>query len=306
MARWHDHLMPVSDAMTRTTEMAMKAHAAGLMMAAGLFSCGDGLGGFLVSDAKEVEMGAGVDQQLRLEYRLAAVNDPSTKWLVQFIAPLVQGSAQFRDPNDIGGYKVAIIVDDELVNAFAAPGGYTYVSTGLILQAASCGEIAGVMAHELAHVTERHSVKAIEEAYGLQVVSEFFLGEGLASDAAQTIYGFLSNTQFSQEHEAESDAVGLQISHDAGYNPYGLVDFFSKLLALSGGNEPPEFLSSHPATADRIAAVTSAIESRYGNEVNPGTTQTYDCLGTTMNLAQLKAHVSSGSIAVEPGTGPQP
>jgi len=286
--------------------MMMKAHATVMMMAAGLVSCGDGLGGFFVSDAKEVEMGAGVDQQLRLEYRLADRGDPATTWLVQFIGPLVQASAQFRDPADIGGYKVAIIVDDELINAFAAPGGYTYVSTGLIRQAATCGEIAGVMGHELAHVTERHGVKSLEASLGIQAVSEFFFGEGLANDAAQTIYAFLQNTKFSQAHEAEADAIGLRIAHDAEYNPYGLVDFFSMLLALSAGNEPPKFLSSHPATADRMTSVTNAIESRYGAEVNPGSTQTYDCLGTTMNLAQLQAHVASGNIAIEPGTGPQP
>ncbi len=269
-------------------------------------TCGDGLGGFLVSDEQEVEMGAGVDQQLRAEYRLAAADDPSARWLVELIGPLAQASAQFRDPNAIGGYKVAIIVDDQLINAFAAPGGFTYLSTGLILQSETCAEIAGVMGHELAHVTERHGVKSIEEAYGLQVVSEFFLGEGLAADAAQTIYAFLSNTTFSQEHESEADAVGLQVAHDAGYNPYGLVDFFAKLLALQGENMVPQFLSSHPATDARIASVTSQIESRYGDSVNPGTTQTYDCVGTAMSLEQLKAHVRSGQIAVDPTTGPQP
>ena len=276
-----------------------------MVMALGAVSCGDGLGGFLVSDAKEVEMGAGVDQQLRAEYYLAAPEDAASQWLVDFIAPLAEASAEFRDPADIGGYKVAVIVDDTLINAFAAPGGYTYISTGLILQSATCAEIAGVMGHELAHVTERHSVKSIEEAYGLQVVSEFFLGDNLASDAAQQIYGFLANTQFSQAHESESDAVGLQISHNAGYNPYGLVDFFAKLLAISG-EAPPKFLSSHPATTERIASVTRDIENRYGDSVNPGSTQTYDCIGTDLTLAQLKAHVSSGNIAIAPGTGPQP
>ncbi len=271
----------------------------------GITSCGDGLGGFLVSDAQEVEMGAGVDQQLRAEYYLAGPEDPATQWLVEFIAPLAQASAEFRDPADIGGYKVAIIVDDTLVNAFAAPGGFTYLSTGLILQSATCAELAGVMGHELAHVTERHGVKSIEEAYGIQVVSEFFLGENLASDAAQQIYQFLANTSFSQEHESESDAVGLQISHNAGYNPYGLVDFFTKLLAISG-EAPPKFLSSHPATADRITSVTRDIENRYGDSVNPGSTQTYDCVGTEFSFAQLKAHVSSGNITIAPGTGPQP
>lgn len=276
-----------------------------LLTVAGPLSCGGGLGGVLVSNEKEVEMGAGVDQQLRAEFRLAAGSDPAAQWLAQFIGPLVQASAQFRDPNLIGGYKVAVIVDDALVNAFAAPGGYTYISTGLILQSETCAEIAGVMGHELAHVTERHGVKAIEEAYGIQFVSELFLGEGLASDAAQTIYLFFQNTQFSQEHESEADSVGLRISHDGGYNPYGLVDFFQRLLALQDGPQPPKFLSSHPATSDRITEVTDQIESRYGQAVDPGTTQTYDCIGTSMKLEQLKAHIRSGQIAIEPGTGPQ-
>lgn len=279
----------------------MKGVGTGTVLAvSALVSCGDGLGGFLVSDAKEVEMGLGVDGEIRKAYRLATASDPATQWLVQFVAPLAAASTEFRDPADIGGYKVAVIVDDTLVNAFAAPGGYTYLSTGLILQSATCAEIAGVMGHELAHVTERHGVKSMEEAYGLAIISEWFLGEGLAADAAQTIYQFLSNTQFSQAHESEADAVGLRIAYGAGYNPYGLVDFFAKLLALSGGAEVPEFLSSHPATQARIDSVSSQIESRYGDSVNPGTTQTYDCVGTTMNLAQLKAHVSSGQIAVDP------
>jgi predicted Zn-dependent protease len=271
-----------------------------------LTSCGDGLGGLLISDEQEVEMGLGVDQEIRKEYKLAAASDPAAQWLVQFIAPLATASTQFREPNDIGGYKVAVIVDDTLVNAFAAPGGYTYLSTGLVLQAETCAEIAGVMGHELAHVTERHGVKSIEEAYGVQVISEWFLGEGLASEAAGTIWSFLQNTTFSQEHEAEADSVGLRISHDAGYNPYGIVDFFTKLLALEGENVVPQFLSSHPATADRIADVAAQIESRYGDSVNPGTTQTYDCIGTSMSLEQLKAHIRSGRIAVDTGTGTQP
>lgn len=273
-------------------------------LALGWAACGDGLGGFLISSEQEVELGVGVDQELRKEYRIAKVDDPATVWMQGFIGKLVASSTSFRDPNEIGGYKVAVIVDDELVNAFAAPGGFTYITTGLILQSATCGEIAGVMGHELAHVTERHSVKSIEEAYAVSIVSEWFLGEGVSSDVAQTVYAFLANTQFSQEHESEADLVGLQISHDSGYNPYGLVDFFSKLLALSGGSEVPEFLSSHPPTGERITAATNEIERRYGDSVNPGTTQTYECVGTNLTLAQLKAHIQSG-ITVEPGTGPQ-
>jgi predicted Zn-dependent protease len=248
-------------------------------------------------------MGQGVDGQLRLEYRLAAAEDPATQWLAQFVAPLAAASVEFRRPENFGGYKVAVIVDDGLINAFAAPGGFTYISTGLILQSTTCAEIAGVMGHELAHVTERHGVKNIEEAYAAKIISEWFLGEGLARDAAQTIYAFLANTQFSQAHESEADSVGLRIAYGAGYNPYGLVDFFAKLIALQGGVQMPQFLSSHPANEKRIQDVSAEIERRYGDTVDPGTTQSYGCLGTTLSLEQLKAHISSGNIAIQPGTG---
>ncbi|MCB9731092.1 MAG: M48 family metalloprotease [Deltaproteobacteria bacterium] len=268
-----------------------------------LMGCGGGLGGYLISNEQEVQMGQGVDQEIRKEYKLAAPDDPITTWASGLVQPLVAGSAGFRDPNQFGGFKVHVILDDELVNAFAAPGGYTYISTGLILQAANCGEIAGVMGHELAHVTQRHGVKAIEGAYAVSIISGWFLGDGLASDAAQTIYAFLSNTQFSQEHEAEADAVGYQIAFNGGYNPYGLVDFFSKLLALSGGSAPPQFLSSHPATQDRINDVTKAIEARYGDTVNPGTTQTYECVQTNMTLAQAQARISGGQVVQDPNSG---
>jgi len=279
-----------------------------LALAAGALSanaCGDGLGGYLISNAQELELGASVDQQLRYEYHIATPEDAATIWATELVASLVPSSAQFRDPAEIGGYKVAVIADDELVNAFAAPGGFTYISTGLILQAQDCAEITGVLGHELGHVTERHSVKQLEEQYAVSVIAEWFLGEGIANDVANGIYGFLSSTQFSQEHEAEADSVGLQIAYGAGYNPYGLTDFFEKLLALSSGLEVPTFLSSHPATQDRIDDTSAEIEKRYGDAVNPGTTQTYGCLGTTMTLQQIQAHIQGG-LAITPGTGEGP
>lgn len=248
-------------------------------------------------------MGVAVDQQLHAEYRIATPDDPSTVWMQQFIGRLVESSRTFRDPAEIGGYKVAIVADDALVNAFAAPGGFTYISTGLILQASSCAEIAGVMGHELAHVTERHGVKMVEESYAVGTISGWFLGEGMAADVAEGLYAFFANTQFSQDHENEADKIGLQIAYGAGYNPYGLADFFAKLLALEGGTSIPTFLSTHPATQDRIDAVGQEIERRYGTQVDPGTTQTYECVGTSLTLAALKAHITSGQLAVIAGTG---
>ncbi len=258
-----------------------------LIGALALGALGTGCGGALISNQQEKQIGAGVDEQIEKEYTVLSANDPVAKWAVAFVEPFSQASTSFRDPADFDGYKVEVIADDQLINAFAAPGGYVYISTGLIKAADDCAEIAGVMGHELAHVTQRHSARQIEKAYAAQIVSDFFLEDGLTKTAAETLFGFLQATKFSRDHEREADEVGLQISKRAGYDPDGLARFFQKLLAQ--GSSPPEFLSSHPATADRIKDVRASIKSRYGN--NPGGST---ACRTAMKLPQIKAHLSGG------------
>ncbi len=255
-----------------------------------------GCGGF-IGNKQEVEIGQGVHKELRKEYKLVDRSDPVAKWAVDFVKPLEAASSEFRDPKDIGGYKVSVISDDTLLNAFAAPGGFTYISTGLILAAKSCAEIAGVMGHELAHVTERHGVKRVEGAYATEQLAGFFLDEGLAKDAAITIYGLLSATKFSRDDESEADSVGLRISYAAGYDPHGLAEFFRKLLTGEDGMNI-EFLSSHPATDARIKSVTNEIKRRFGPDAKK---QARDCL-TSLSLAQVKARIKNG-VKTAAGTG---
>ena len=202
------------------------------------------------------------------EYKLIKPSHSLGKWATEFLRPLTKASNRFRSVNSVGGYRVYIIADDELINAFAAPGGYTYISSGLILAADNCAEIAGVMGHELAHVTERHSVKKLESAMAVQTASGVLLGEGSGSQTAQAVWAFFQNTTFSREDETEADEVGLQISKEAGYDPFGLANFFKKLMA-QGGNGP-EFLSSHPASSKRVKRVEASIRRRYGKKARAG------------------------------------
>lgn len=253
-----------------------------------------GCGGALISNQQELQIGAGVDEQIETEYRIVSASDPVAQWARDFVAPFATASKKFRNPSEFDGYKVEVIADDDLVNAFAAPGGYVYISTGLIKQARTCAEIAGVMGHELAHVTERHSARQLEKAFAAQLASDFFLDDGLTKTAAETIFGFLQATKFSRDHEREADQVGLQISRDAGYDPDGLARFFEKLLALQKGAQPPEFLSSHPATDERIRDVRAAIQKRYGK--NPGGAS--ECK-TSMKLAALQQRINGGQIQVQ-------
>lgn len=253
-----------------------------------------GCGGALISDKQELQIGAGVDQEIEKEYRIVAASDPLAKWAKEFIKPFATASKQFRNPNDFKGYKIEVIADDKLVNAFAAPGGYVYISTGLIKQASDCAEIAGVMGHELAHVTERHSAQQIEKTFAVQLASDFFLEDGLTKTAAQTLFQFIQATTFSREHEREADDVGLRISRDAGYDPDGLARFFQKLLKLQRGSAPPEFLSSHPATDDRIRDVRAAIKKRYGNKPGGAT-----ACKTAMKLPELQQRINGGQVKTQ-------
>ena len=278
------------------------------VLSAGLVAC-DGLGGLLISNARELEIGQSVDLEIEKTYRIVDSSSPVAQWAVQLVAPLQAASVDFRDPGEFAGYKVEVIDDPQLLNAFAAPGGFTYLSTGLILEATSCGEIAGVMGHELAHVTSRHSVEQMESSFLGAGIAEILFGDSLLGDIAGTLWGFIQGTTFSRDHEAESDEVGLQVAFNAGYNPYGLVDFFDHLVQLeqaSGGISIPEFLSSHPASEDRVRDVSASIERRYGGAVQRGTTQTYSCVGTALQLHDIQAMILAGNLPVKRGTGTAP
>ena len=258
-----------------------------------------GCGGALISNTQELQIGKGVDNQLKKEYSLVQSSDPVAKWAKELVQPLVKASSPFRNPKEVNGYQVAVIADNKLVNAFAAPGGYTYLSTGLILGARDCAEIVGVMGHELAHITQRHGAKSIEKAFAVQTILGFFLEEGLGANAAMLIFQFLQNTKFSRNDENEADSVGLQIAYGAGYDPRGLADFFSVLLKGSKGSMP-EFFSSHPATTKRISAVKQQIKQRYGSK---GTKKlSRKCL-TKMSLADVKKYIESGNMKVIRATG---
>lgn len=263
--------------------------------------------GSLISNTKELEIGRGVNVEIEKQYRIVERQDALSKWARDLVGVLSVASTQFRDPAEFEGYKVEVIADDALVNAFAAPGGFTYISTGLILQAKTCAEITGVLGHELGHVTQRHGVKSLETVMAGEELSKLILGEGLAADAAKTLWAILNSTQFSQEHENEADEVGLQIAHDSGYNPFGLVDFFTKLLSMeSGGGGMPQFLSSHPATKDRIRAVSQRIKDTYGAAVVAGKTQTYECRGTDLPLAAVQERIRKKDYGVRAGAGTEP
>jgi len=160
------------------------------------------------------------------------------------------------------------VVKDESLNAFALPGGHIVLNTGLIMQAQRPEEILGVVAHEIAHVTQQHGIRNVLEGAGLYVILTSLFGDvtGIAA-VLMNNSAFLLKQQFSREFEREADALAVQYLVEANIDPSGLHAFFARLQAMeeaSGMNEITEtlsILSTHPATSERMDALDKIIDS---------------------------------------------
>jgi predicted Zn-dependent protease len=166
------------------------------------------------------------------------------------------------------------LIRDQQINAFALPGGFIGVNTGLILAAQSESELAGVMAHEIAHVTQRHIARMIAQQKQSQILSIAALAVAIlaaraSSDAAMAAGAFgqaglaQSQLNFTRDNEREADRVGFQILDRAGYDPHAMAVFFERLQRATrlyeGG--APSYLRTHPLNYERIADIQSRAQS---------------------------------------------
>jgi predicted Zn-dependent protease len=146
------------------------------------------------------------------------------------------------------------IVDDDNINAFATMGGFVYVNKGLMMAADNEAQLASVIGHEIGHIVAKHSIKQMRQmaiAAGVASVA------GLDRNAAIQIGVELAlRRPHSRQAEYEADKLGLQMLGNAGYAQSAMIDFMKKLLSKSS---PPTFLSTHPATSDRIAVMRQSI-----------------------------------------------
>ncbi|MBH0195420.1 MAG: M48 family metallopeptidase [Nitrospira sp.] len=163
-------------------------------------------------------------------------------------------------PNNPYKFQVTVVKSD-VVNAFALPGGYIVVFTGLMKKADSGEEVAGVMGHELNHVLQRHGLERIVKQLGLVAVVSIVLGDhqGLAGMMKQLGVELLT-LKFGREQETEADLTGLQLLHRAKIDPSGMIRFFELLSEKDEGRT--EWLSTHPmsgARAERLKAELAAM-----------------------------------------------
>ncbi|MCC0178933.1 M48 family metalloprotease [Waterburya agarophytonicola K14] len=212
-----------------------------------------------ISDEQEVEIGKQTNQQVLSQYRL--YNNPQIQ---EYVKNLGQELLANSDSRDIP--FTFQVVDSNEVNAFATPGGFVYVTTGLLKTAENRAQLASVMAHEIAHINERHGIDSLKQAVAARGMATVAGVE--TSVLAQTAYQLAVDLPQSRSFEYEADSSGLKILQQSGYPSQAFADFLAK---LEGGGGTPQFLRTHPSSENRIEAISqdntdSAIDNNKGQD----------------------------------------
>ena len=223
--------------------------ACALVIALGVSACG-------VSQRQEVELGQ--QESARIQQQLPLVQDAV---VTQYVTTLGNQIASHTSRADLQWQFY--VVNTDVVNAFALPGGIIYVNRGIIARADRMDELAAVLGHEIEHVVQRHSVKQMQQMQGANVGVALAciltnVCNNKAASAAINVGGAAVFARFSREDEIQADDGGFQNVINAGIDPTGMLTFFQKLLAedeQGGDSNVSSWFASHPGTQDRITNV---------------------------------------------------
>src|SRR5262249_1280882 len=212
-----------------------------------------------VSLQKEIALGRELARQVESDSHL--VKDPEISEYVNRVAQNIVRNSDSKVP-----FTVKVIDSDE-INAFALPGGFFYVNSGLILAADDEAELAGVMAHEIAHVAARHGTEQASKGQLLNYVAIplIFVGGpiGYGIQQAANLLVPLTFLKFSRGMEEEADYLGVQYLYKTGYDPGAMVTFFEKLQAKEKAKpgSMSKLFATHPPTGERIGKVEDTIST---------------------------------------------
>lgn len=232
--------------------------------------------GAIVSPSEERYLGE--ELMRRIRQSLLLVEDPEITEYIQSLGYQLVASSDTPTQD-----FTFFVINDNSINAFAAPGGFIGINSGLILTTDSESELASVMAHEIVHVTQRHLARAIEKANKMNlpataalIAALILAGKNSQAGQAALVTTMAGNTQnqlnFTRAHEQEADRLGMEILADAGFNPQSMPAFFEKLQQASRfyDNRLPELLKTHPVTLSRIADSRNRAEQYPVNKKPPG------------------------------------
>ena len=253
-----------------------------------------------IGDPSQAEFGSdeerkmGLDIMRRLRERGAVMDDVQ---LNEYLHSIGQGIATYADQN--GAPFTFFMVRDSSINAFALPYNFIGVNAGLLLATQREDELAGVIAHEIAHVSQHHIVRAIADMRRMTIpmAAAMVAGAALATASKQAgqaaMVGTMAATaqhqiSFTRANEQEADRIGMQLLAKAGFDPRGMSDFFGKLERMAGSGEArnrvPEMLLTHPRPESRVADTQHRVEIPPVRRTAPRDRKAYD-------LAKARARV---------------
>jgi predicted Zn-dependent protease len=216
---------------------------------------------FKVSDAEEKQLGEQVSLQLRNRFGVMQ-DEKVTKYVTLVGTALAQASTKPKME-----WKF-IVLDTDGVNAYAAPGGFVHITKGLLGLMKNEAELAGVLGHEVTHVTERHTINAIQKSKGVTMTGDAVGSGGGWTQAAlariaAAAFNKIFEGEFSRDDEDESDRVGTQLANKVGYAPNGIAEVLKKIQARNGSRQDRNgMFASHPAIKDRISNNEKLIKSQ--------------------------------------------
>ena len=216
--------------------------------------------GCAISQEKEIALGLQSAPKFEQEYGGLYPSATVQKYVSSIGAQLV---SQTERPDLPWQFRV---LNSSQINAFALPGGFLYITAGLLFNLDNEAQLAAIMGHEIAHVTKRHTAKQIQRQQlfsGGALLAGIFGGSTIGS-ATQLGSGLILMT-YSRGQEKEADLNGLRYLTQAGYYPEAMVETMEKLESLATSKGPPEFLSSHPKTDNREEYLRDAIQKDYSN-----------------------------------------
>jgi beta-barrel assembly-enhancing protease len=230
-----------------------------------------------VTDDEEKQLGEQVSAQLRNRFGVMQ-DEKVTKYVTLVGSVLAQASTKPKVD-----WKF-VVLDTDGVNAYAAPGGYVHITRGLLGLMKNEAELAGVLGHELTHITERHTIEAIKQGKLVNMGGEAAgsgggLRQQFISRMAAAAFNKVFEGQFSQGDENESDRIGSQLANKTGYAPNGIAEVLKKIQARNGSRSDRNgMFASHPSIKERIAnneklikaeklTATATVEARYKQNV---------------------------------------
>jgi predicted Zn-dependent protease len=242
-----------------------------------LLSCDENHHFVVFSIQNDVDLGKQVQQEIAndpVHYKI--LPESSYPQVYNYLygmrdAILNSGEIAYKDEF---AWDLYVLEDDTTLNAFATPGGYIYIYSGLIKYLDHADDLAGVLGHEMAHADQRHSVRNLQKTYGVEALLAIALGQNpnALEQIAGQVAGTLAGLQFSREYETDADTHSVQYLSHTKYACNGAALFFIKLDAAGDSGQPPEFLSTHPNPENRIENINNkAVELKCNTSLSGDT-----------------------------------